>query len=110
MDKEVRWVGSSLEDQRALPSEVRRELGFDFRRVQQGKLPRDWKTIKALGSGVMEIRVRLEGAFRLMYVAKYAEAVYVLLVFQKKARKTSELDVAVARRRLALVRRTREEE
>jgi phage-related protein len=44
-----------------------------------------------------------------MYVAKFAEAVYVLHVFRKKTLKTSELDLAVARRRLALVRRTREE-
>jgi phage-related protein len=93
----------------ALPPEVRRELGFDLRRVQQGKSPRGWKMIKTVGPGVMEIRVRLDGAFRLMYVAKFAEAVYVLHVFQKKTQKTSELDLAVARRRLALVRRTREE-
>lgn len=109
MDKDVRWVGSSLDDQRALPPEVRRELGFDLRRVQQSKLPRDWKTIKAVGPGVMEIRVHSDGVFRLMYVAKFAEAVYVLHVFRKKTQKTSELDLAVARRRLALVRRTREE-
>ena len=88
---------------------MRRELGFDLRRIQQGKLPRGWKTIKTVGPGVMEIRVHLDGAFRLMYVAKFAEAVYVLHVFRKKTLKTSELDLAVARRRLALVRRTREE-
>jgi phage-related protein len=88
---------------------VRRELGFDLRRVQQGKLPRDWKTITTVGPGAMEIRIQLNGAFRMMYVAKFAEAIYVLHVFQKKTQKTSELDLAVARRRLALVRRTREE-
>ena len=109
MDKDVRWVGSSLDDQRALPPAVRRELGFDLRRVQQGKLPRDWKPITAVGPGVMEIRVYLGGAFRLMYVARFADAIYVLHVFQKKTQKTAELDLAVARRRLALVRRTREE-
>lgn len=108
MDKDIRWVGSSLDDQRALPPEVRRELGFDLRRVQQGQLPRDWKAIKAVGPGVMEVRVRLDGAFRLMYVAKFAEAIYVLHVFQKKTQRTSALDLAVARRRLALVRHTRE--
>ncbi len=109
MDKDLRWVGSSLDDQRALPPEVRRELGFDLRRVQQGQLPRDWKPIKTVGPGVIEIRIRLDGAFRLMYVAKFAEAIYVLHVFQKKTQRTSALDLAVARRRLALVRHTREE-
>lgn len=109
MDKDLRWVGSSLEDQRALPPEVRRELGFDLRRVQQGQLPRDWKPIKTVGPGVIEIRIRLDGAFRLMYVAKFAEAIYVLHVFQKKTQRTSALDLAVARRRLALVRHIQEE-
>jgi len=55
----------------------------------------------------MEIRVRIGGAFRLMYIAKFAEAIYVLHVFQKKTRKTSPLDLAVAKVRLAGVRRTR---
>ena len=96
MDKDVKWVGSSLDDQRDLPPEVRRELGFDLRRVQQGKLPRDWKALKAVGPGVMEIRIRLDGAFRMRYVAKFAEAVYVLHVFLKKTQRTSELDLAVA--------------
>ena len=64
----------------------------------------------SVGAGVMEIRVRAGGAFRLMYVAKYAEGVYVLHVFQKKSRKTSDLDLAVARTRLAAVIRARAEE
>ncbi len=106
----MRWVGSSLDDQRALPPEVRRELGFDLRRVQRGKLPRDWKPLKTVGPGVIEIRVRLRGAFRMMYVAKYAEAVYVLHVFQKKTQKTSALDLEIARQRLALIQRSRKEE
>ena len=64
MDKDLRWVGSSLDDQRALPPEVRRELGFDLRRVQQSTLPRDWKPIKTVGPGVIEIRVHVGGALR----------------------------------------------
>jgi phage-related protein len=91
-----------------LPSSVRRELGVDLRRVQEGLMPRDWKSMTTVGAGVMEIRVQVDGAFRLMYVAKYAEAVYVLHVFQRKTRKTSDLDIAVAQRRLAIVKRTRE--
>ncbi len=53
------------------------------------------------------MRVRIDGAFRLMYIAKFAEAIYVLHVFQKKSQKTSPLDLAVAKARLAAVRRTR---
>lgn len=72
-------------------------------------MPRDWKPVTSVGAGVVEIRIRLGGAFRLMYVAKFAEAVYVLHVFEKKSRKTSNLDLTVARSRLAVVQRARRE-
>lgn len=101
------WVGSSRADIKALPELARRQLGFDLREVQSGGLPADWKPMSSVGPGVIEIRVRIGGAFRLMYIAKFAEAVYVLHVFQKKTQKTSPLDLAVAKTRLAAVRRTR---
>ncbi len=54
----------------------------------------------AIGNGVREIRVRDEsGAFRLMYVAKFPEAVYVLHAFQKKTRKTARGDLMLAKDR-----------
>lgn len=64
--------------------------------------------MSSIGAGVVEMRVRTGGAFRLIYIAKFAEAIYVLHVFQKKSTKTSPLDLAVARARFAAVRRTRE--
>lgn len=105
--KDLVWVGSSRADIKALPELARRQLGFDLREVQSGGLPADWKPMSSVGPGVIEIRVRIGGAFRLMYIAKFAEAVYVLHVFQKKTQKTSPLDLAVAKTRLAAVRRTR---
>jgi phage-related protein len=86
---------------------ARRELGFDLHRVQEGLLPRDGKAMTSIGAGVVEIRVRVGGAFRMIYVAKFAEAVYVLHVFQKKTQRTSKLDIAVTRSRLAVVQRSR---
>ena len=105
--KNLIWVGSSREDLRDLPEAARRQMGFDLREVQLGGLPDDWKPMATVGPGVIEIRVRAGGAFRLMYIAKFTEAVYVLHVFQKKSQKTSLLDLAVARARLAAVRRAR---
>ena len=47
-----------------------------------------------VGAGVVEIRVRdAAGAFRLMYVAKFADAIYVLHVFQRKSQRTAGLDL-----------------
>ena len=55
------------------------------------------------------MRVRVGGAFRLIYVARFAEGIYVLHVFQKKSQKTSPLDLSVARTRFAAVCRARRE-
>lgn len=52
-----------------------------------------------VGAGVYEIRVRAEGAFRVFYVAKFAEGIYVLHAFQKKSQQTSRLDMEVGRAR-----------
>lgn len=73
------------------PGEVRREAGYQLARVQAGKDPADWKPMPSVGLGVNEIRVREDsGAFRVIYVARFAEAIYVLHAFQKKAQKTPE--------------------
>lgn len=55
-----------------------------------------------VGRGVQEIRIHDEaGAFRVIYVAKFADAVYVLHCFQKKTEKTSKADLDVAAKRYA---------
>ena len=76
------------------PPTCRQRFGDVYTRIS------NWET--SVGPGVVEIRVRVEGAFRLMYVAKFAEGIYVLHVFQKKSQKTSGLDIEVARTRWAI--------
>lgn len=68
--------------------------------VQVGRSPADWKPMPAVGPGACEIRVRDPvGAFRVIYVAAFEDAVYVLHAFQKKSPKTSRSDLKLARRR-----------
>lgn len=56
--------------------------------------------MNTVGQGVKEIRIRdTTGAFRVMYVAKFADAVYVLHCFQKKTEKTSKADLNLAAKR-----------
>lgn len=56
--------------------------------------------MSVVGQGVKEIRIRDEaGAFRVIYVAKFADAVYVLHCFQKKTQKTSKADLDLAAKR-----------
>ncbi len=98
--KQARWIGDSRERITAFPDEPRREAGYQLERVQAGKDPTDWKPMPSVGLGVKEIRVRDDsGAFRVIYVAKFEEAVYVLHAFQKRAQKTSKQDIDLARQR-----------
>lgn len=95
--KPVEFRGSSLDDLRAFPLTARREAGHQLDQVQNGLEPDDWKPMNNVGQGVKEIRIRdAAGAFRVIYVAKLADAVYVLHCFQKKTQKTSKADVDLA--------------
>ena len=96
----VEFLGNALEDLRAFPATARREAGYQLDQVQQGREPDDWKPINTVGPGVREIRIRDEGgAFRVVYVAKLAAAIYVLHCFQKKTQKTAKVDLDLARKR-----------
>ena len=89
-----------MEDLRAFPLTARREAGHQLDQVHNGREPDDWKPMTAVGRGVQEIRIRDEaGAFRVLYSAKFADAVYVLHCFQKKTEKTSKADVGIAAKR-----------
>ena len=98
--KELRFRGSSLDDLRTFPAHAVRDAGYQMDKIQHGKEPTDWKPMPSIGEGVKEIRVQDEaGAFRVIYLAKMSDAVYVLHCFQKKTRQTSLADVKLARKR-----------
>lgn len=97
--KVLKFVGSSLDDLRNFPDEARRAAGFELRAVQNGLEPSDWKPMKSIGSGVNEIRIRILGEWRVIYVAKVRDAIYVLHAFQKKTQKTSQKDIEIAQKR-----------
>lgn len=97
--KPLKFVGSSLDDLRNFPHEARRKAGFELRAVQSGLDPTDWKPMETIGPGTREIRIRVLGEWRVVYVAKFSEAIYVLHSFQKKSQKTSRKDIELAIRR-----------
>ena len=55
--------------------------------------------MSTIGPGVREIRIHTMAEHRVCYVAKFGEAIYVLHAFEKRARKTSQHDVELARQR-----------
>jgi phage-related protein len=61
-----------------------------------GFMPVDFKPMLTVGKGAYEIRIRSNGAWRVIYVAKFGDAVYVLHSFQKKTQRTAKEDLAVA--------------
>jgi len=100
MIKKLKFLGRSIEDLRDFPKSVRQKIGVQLRQLENGLEPDDWKPMPVIGAGVREIRVRDEkGAFRVIYVAKFIDAIYVLHVFQKKTQKTSQSNIELAKKR-----------
>jgi phage-related protein len=102
--KPVRFVGSARDDLAAFPKIARTRAGHELFMIQVGRNPDDWKPMSSVGPGACEIRVRdPNGAYRVIYVAKFTDAVYVLHAFQKKTQKTAraDLDLAMQRYRIA---------
>ena len=98
--KPIEFRRSAREDLRDFPQAARREAGFQLDRVQCGLEPENWKPMSTIGAGVREISIAdAGGAFRVMYVAKFAAALYILHCFQKKSQRTRESDIELAARR-----------
>jgi phage-related protein len=97
--KPIQWIGDSRDRLRRFPQAARREIGYQLTLIQSGRLALDWKPMPLVGTGVIEIRVHAEGEYRVFYVAKFEEAVYVLHVFAKKTRKASSLDLELGKKR-----------
>jgi len=109
-EKQIRWVGSAYDDLLAFPKDARKEAGFQLGKVQAGLEPIDWKPFDDVGAGTKEIRIRdASGSYRVMYVAKFEEAIYVLHCFQKKTQATSKQDKAIAAARYRAVVNTSKE-
>jgi phage-related protein len=108
MRRPVTWLGDSLDVIRDFPDLARGRIGRQIARLQDGLAPDDWKPMPSVGLGVSEIRVRAEGAYRVIYVAKFGESIYVVHAFEKKAQRTVRPDIELARGRFrALVNERR---
>lgn len=100
MEKPLEFRDSSYRDLLTFPADAIREAGYQLGFVQAGKKARDWKPMPSVGPGVEEIRLsEAGGAFRVIYVAKFREAIFVLHCFQKKTQKTASSDIELATKR-----------
>ncbi len=100
-ERDIVWMGNSLNVLQSFPKTVRADLGSDLRRQQIGEKPLDSKPIKTVGPGVRELRARdRNNQFRTMYVAKKGAEIVVLHCFIKKSRTTAKIDINTAKERL----------
>ncbi len=99
----VVWLGDSLKQVRGFPEAVRGNIGVALYDAQKGDKSPDAKPFKGVGSGVFEIVTRFDtDTYRTVYAVQIGKHVYVLHVFQKKAKKgvkTPQKDVDVIKRR-----------
>lgn len=104
-DRDLVWLGSSLDDLRGFPPEVQRAVGFALRAAQQGDKHPDAKPLQGFkGAGVLEIVEDYDGdTYRAVYTVMLRDAVYVLHAFQKKSKSgvaTPKRDMETVFRRL----------
>jgi phage-related protein len=98
--KLLSFFGGSRNDYMDFPASIRNKAGFQLDRVQRGLDPEDWKPMTTIGSSVKEVRLKdNSGAYRVIYVATFAEAVFVLHAFQKKSQRTPKRDIDLAAQR-----------
>jgi len=100
--KPIHFLGDSLKRLRDFPESARSNAGYQLDQVQRGVQPDDFKPMPSIGRGVEEIRVWDErGTYRVIYTARFSDAVYVLHAFQKKTRTASDRDREIAKRRFS---------
>jgi len=109
----VKWIGSSLEALRALDQQVKDEFGFAIYQAQCGSRHIHAKPMKAMAGAVVEVVENYRGnTFRAVYTVQFAEAVYVLHVFQKKSKSgiaTPKHDIDLIQRRFKIAKETHDQ-
>lgn len=106
--KPVRFLGDSLQCLRDFPVDARQDAGYQLDKVQRGLQPDDFKPMPTIGKGVEEIRIRDDsGIYRVIYTARFVDAVIVLHAFQKKTQRTSQRDIEIGKARFREMMRDR---
>jgi phage-related protein len=114
MMKPLEWVGRTQEDLKEFPVAVRRDIGFALYFAQMGDKHPSAKPLKGFGgAGVLEVVEDFDGnTFRAVYTVRFADAVYVLHVFQKKSKKgiaTPKQEIELVHKRLQIAEKMSKE-
>ncbi len=94
--KPIVWIGNTRRRLQKFPQEAREQGGHELWQVQLGFSPSDWRPMPSIGAGVIEIRLHRPHEHRILYVATFEAAVFVIHAFPKKTNKTSQEDIKIA--------------
>ena len=112
---QIHWVGDAKDVLSAFPQEVKSVFGYSLRRLQKGLLPDcDARRMESVGKGVWELKTADERTwYRVIYLTRIGDDLYVLHSFEKSSRKTDRRDLEIAKSRLRSIlvqlRTTKEE-
>ena len=99
------WEGDSLEVLRSFPEGVTQNFGFDLWQLQQGERPRNYRPLPSIGPGVFELRDQdRSGWYRIVYLSRIDDVIYVLHCFEKKSREMPGKDFQKSKQRLKAVK------
>jgi len=101
--KQIVWLGDSKAVVKSFPGAARQRAGAELWEVQNGFDPTDWKPMPSVGRGVREVRIKIEGQYRIIYLTSRPEGIYVLHAFRKKTRTTPKKDIDLAKERLKTI-------
>jgi len=107
--KRVIWLGNSRERLKEWPEITKDIAGKELQYVQAAENPIDWRPMPDIGLGVKEIRVHNPSEYRVLYIANYPEAIYVLHVFAKKTKETARRDLKLGRKRYVELQKNRQQ-
>lgn len=102
---QIHWIGDSKQTLSAFPLEVKGVFGYSLRRLQKGLVPDcDARRMESIGKGVWELKTADERTwYRVIYLTRIGDALYVLHAFEKNSRKTDRRDLEIATSRLKSV-------
>ena len=97
---DIGWLGNTYEVVCGYPTDVRKAIGSELRLLQSGEKPLHARPLQIVGRGVWELKIsEREGQFRVAYLIRRRDRIYVLHVFQKKTRRTPNSEIRLARQR-----------
>ncbi len=98
--KNIVFEGDTLQRIRSFPEAPKQRAAYEIDRILHDKAPENWEPFSSVGKGVRGIRIQVNGQYRVLYIEKPDNKVYILHAYEKKSQKTRQIDIDLAKPRL----------